>query len=127
MKREAITPTKDTPPAGGTYSLGITHGGFWYFSGQIGLDPKTGKLKEGFQDQLAQTLDHIDHLLLAAHLNRGHVIKTTVFLTDLSYFPRVNEAYEQFFEKPYPARSCVQVSALPLGANIEIEVVAAVP
>jgi 2-iminobutanoate/2-iminopropanoate deaminase len=83
------------------------------------------ELGTGFEKQLDQTLENIRGLLKAEDLTTENIIKTTIFLTDLSHFPKVNEAYEKFFSKPFPARSCVEVSALPKGALIEIEVIAA--
>jgi 2-iminobutanoate/2-iminopropanoate deaminase len=119
-----IVQTNLAPEAIGTYSQGIHLGGAIYFSGQIGLNPSSMKLKETFEAQLAQTLTNIKGLLESEGLTTNHVIKTTIFLTDLSQFPKVNKAYEDFFSKPFPARSCVEVSALPKEAQIEIEVIA---
>ena len=97
----------------------------FYFSGQIGLDAKTGELASGFDAQLENVLKNIDGLLESQGLNRTNIIKTTIFMTDLSQFGKINEAYTKFFQAPYPARSTVQVSALPKGAVVEIEVIAA--
>jgi 2-iminobutanoate/2-iminopropanoate deaminase len=123
-KRDILS-TPLAPAAVGTYSQGCVHQGVWYFSGQIGLDPANGQMREGFDAQLEQVMKNIDGLLKAAQLTREHVIKTTIFMTDLNAFAKVNEAYTQFFKAPYPARSTVQVSALPKGAVVEIEVIAA--
>jgi 2-iminobutanoate/2-iminopropanoate deaminase len=123
MKSEFIS-TDLAPKAVGTYSQGVKHNGLYYFSGQIGLVPSTMMLAEGFDGQLRQVLDNIDGLLDACGLNRGNIIKTTIFMTDLGQFSKVNEAYTHFFKAPYPARSTVQVSGLPKGALIEIEVIA---
>ncbi|MDA9189731.1 Rid family detoxifying hydrolase [bacterium] len=112
------------PAAVGTYSQGVLHGGIYYFSGQIGLDPKTMVLASGIDAQLEQILKNIEGLLSAHDLTKKNIIKTTIFMTDLNDFSKVNEAYTKFFEKPYPARSCVQVSALPKNSVIEIEVLA---
>ncbi len=120
-----IIETKNAPAAVGTYSQGVIHNNVFYFSGQIGLDPKTMKLKESFSAQLEQILKNIDGLLESVHLNRNHIIKTSIFMTNLNDFAEVNQTYEKFFQTPYPARSCVQVSALPKGALVEIEVIAA--
>ena len=117
--------TSHAPEAIGTYSQGIHLGNIIYFSGQIGLNPSSMELETTFEDQLAQTLSNIKGLLESEGLNTNHIIKTTIFLTDLSEFPKVNKAYEEFFSKPFPARSCVEVSALPKEAQIEIEVIAA--
>lgn len=119
-----IIQTDKAPEAVGTYSQGVEFNGVYYFSGQIGLDPKTMTLKESFEQQTQQILKNIDGLLESQNLTRENIIKTTIFLTDLSRFSAVNEAYVEFFTEPYPARSCVQVPALPKGADIEIEVIA---
>ena len=119
-----IIQTEKAPKAVGTYSQGVLFGGVYYFSGMLGLDPQTGNLKENFDTQLSQILKNIDGLLESQNLSRENILKSTIFLTDLSEFPKVNKAYEEFFKTPYPARSCVQVSALPKGAVIEIEVIA---
>lgn len=123
MNKKIIN-TDKAPEAVGTYSQGVEFNGVFYFSGQIGLDPKTMTLKEGFEDQTTQILRNIDGLLESQDLSRENIIKTTIFLTDLSNFSKVNEAYIDYFKEPYPARSCVEVPALPKGAQIEIEVIA---
>jgi 2-iminobutanoate/2-iminopropanoate deaminase len=120
-----IINTDKAPSAVGTYSQGVFHNGVYYFSGQIGLDAKTGEMAEGFDAQLENVLKNIDGLLSSQDLTRENIIKTTIFMTDLSQFGKVNEAYIKFFQAPYPARSTVQVSALPKGAVVEIEVLAA--
>lgn len=123
MKRE-ILETKNAPAAVGTYSQGVVHNGVWYFSGQIGLD-LNGNMREGFDAQLEQVMKNIDGLLEGAGLKRENILKTTIFMTDLAQFAKVNEAYTKFFTAPYPSRSTVQVSALPKGAVVEVEVIAA--
>jgi len=120
-----IINTDQAPAAVGTYSQGVFHNGVYYFSGQIGLDAKSGELASGFDAQLENVLKNIDGLLESQNLKRENIIKTTIFMTDLSEFSKINEAYTSFFKAPYPARSTVQVSALPKGAVVEIEVVAA--
>jgi 2-iminobutanoate/2-iminopropanoate deaminase len=120
-----IIATDKAPAAVGTYSQGVFHNGVYYFSGQIGLDAKTGELAQGVDAQLETVLKNIDGLLMSQDLTRENIIKTTIFMTDLAQFGKVNEAYTHFFKTPYPARSTVQVSALPKGAVVEIEVVAA--
>ncbi len=120
-----IIATDKAPAAVGTYSQGVFHNGVYYFSGQIGLDAKSGEMANGFDAQLENIMKNIDGLLQSQDLTRGNIIKTTVFMTDLAQFGKVNEAYTKFFTAPYPARSTVQVSALPKGAVVEIEVVAA--
>ena len=124
MNEKKITSTELAPAAVGTYSQGVTFRGVCYFSGQIGLDPKSGQLEQTFEKQLDRVLSNIDGLLSANKLTRQHILKTTIFLTDLGNFSKVNQAYEKFFSKPYPARSTVEVSKLPKDALIEIEVIA---
>ena len=119
-----IVETKKAPAAIGPYSQGVELGGVFYFSGQIGLAPKNMRLREGFEGQLNQILDNIDGLLASESLTRKNIVKTTIFLTDMGDFPVINEAYANFFEEPYPARSCVEVTDLPKGALVEIEVIA---
>jgi 2-iminobutanoate/2-iminopropanoate deaminase len=122
---KTIISTDKAPAAVGTYSQGVFFNGVYYFSGQIGLDAKTGELPQGFDAQLANVLKNIDGLLESQQLTRDNILKTTIFMTDLTQFGKVNEAYTEFFKSPYPARSTVQVSALPKGAVVEIEVIAA--
>ncbi len=120
-----IISTDKAPAAVGTYSQGVFHNGVYYFSGQIGLDARTGEMASDFDGQLENIMKNIDGLLHSQDLTRANIIKTTVFMTDLAQFGKVNEAYTKFFTAPYPARSTVQVAALPKGAVVEIEVVAA--
>lgn len=124
MEKKIIS-TDKAPAAVGTYSQGVLYNGVYYFSGQIGLDAKTGEMASTFDAQLENVLKNIDGLLQSQDLNRTNIIKTTIFMTDLAQFGKVNEAYTKFFTAPYPARSTVQVSALPKGAVVEIEVIAA--
>ena len=120
-----IINTDKAPAAVGTYSQGVAVNGTYYFSGQIGINPTTNLLVEGFQAQLDQILANIDGLLSSQDLTREDIIKTTIFLTDLGKFSLVNEAYVKYFKTPYPARSCVEVPRLPKDALVEIEVIAA--
>lgn len=120
-----IVKTDKAPAAVGTYSQGVEYNGVYYFSGQIGMDPANGKLVEGFEAQTKQIMENIDGLLESCNLTREHIIKTSIFVTDLANFGAVNEAYIEYFKEPYPARSCVEVPALPKGALVEIEVIAA--
>ncbi|MBI2521482.1 MAG: RidA family protein [Bdellovibrio sp.] len=122
--KKAIVQTDLAPKAIGPYSQGVRVGDFFFFSGQIGIDPATGELNKSFDEQLDQVLSNIDSLLKSEKLTHDNVIKTTIFMTDLGQFSRVNAAYETFFHSPYPSRSTVQVAALPKGALIEIEVIA---
>ena len=120
-----IISTELAPKAVGTYSQGVQLNNTFYFSGQIGLNPKTMEMDESFKNQIEQIMNNIDGLLESQNLKRDNIIKTTIFLTDLNDFSQVNEVYEDYFSKPYPARSCVEVSKLPKGALVEIEVIAA--
>lgn len=123
--KKTIISTDRAPAAVGTYSQGVFHNGVYYFSGQIGLNAKTGEMAPDFDSQLKNVLENIDGLLNSQGLTRENIIKTTIFMTNLDKFSKVNEAYVNFFTAPYPARSTVQVSALPKGAEVEIEVIAA--
>lgn len=120
-----IISTEKAPAAVGTYSQGVEYNGVFYFSGQIGLDPATMEMAQGFEGQLEQISKNIDGLLESCSLTREHIIKTTIFVTDLGNFPIVNAHYEKYFSQPYPARSCVEVPRLPKDAVVEIEVLAA--
>ena len=120
-----IVNTELAPEAVGTYSQGVAVNGTYYFSGQIGIDPKSQQLVEGFGPQLNQIMKNIDGLLTSQGLKRDNIIKTSIFLTDLNNFAAVNTAYTEFFQAPYPARSTVEVPKLPKGALVEIEVIAA--
>jgi len=120
-----IISTSEAPAAIGPYSQAVRSGRFLFCSGQIPLDPKSGQIVPG--DIAAQTrrvLDNIAAVLNAERLTFDNVIKTTIFLTNLGDFQVVNEIYGSYFKQNPAARSTVQVSALPKGANVEIEVVA---
>jgi 2-iminobutanoate/2-iminopropanoate deaminase len=125
VQNKIIIETNLAPAAVGTYSQGVAYSGTYYFSGQIGLHPETQEMAIGFTQQLKQVMNNIDGLLKSQNLSRSNIIKTTIFLTDLQNFAAVNTAYQEFFATPFPARSTVEVSALPKGALIEIEVIAA--
>lgn len=116
--------TKDAPAAIGPYSQGIVAGGFLYTAGQIALDPATGEMSDG--DVVTQTkrvLKNLEAILQASNATWSDVVKTTVYLRDLSDFPRVNEAYASVLGSASPARSTVQVEGLPRGGLIEIDAV----
>jgi 2-iminobutanoate/2-iminopropanoate deaminase len=120
-----IISTSDAPSAIGPYSQAVRSGSFLFCSGQIPLDPKSGQIVPG--DIAAQTrrvLDNIGAVLEAEDLTFDHVVKTTIFLTNLGDFQTVNEVYGSYFKQDPPARSTIQVAALPKGANVEIEVIA---
>jgi 2-iminobutanoate/2-iminopropanoate deaminase len=120
-----IIKTDLAPAAIGPYSQGIRIGDFLFTSGQIALDPATGEMCSGeIEQETEKTLQNIEAILKAGGLSLGHVVKTTVYLSDLNHFARMNQVYEQFFSANKPARACVQVAALPKGAKVEIEAVA---
>lgn len=123
MSKVAIS-SDAAPAALGPYSAGVKAGGMVFLSGQLGLDPKTGQLADGVVAQAEQSLENIEALLAAAGAALDNVVKTTVFLADIADFAAVNEVYASRFPEPYPARSAVQVGALPASALVEIEVIA---
>jgi 2-iminobutanoate/2-iminopropanoate deaminase len=123
---KTIISTNEAPAAIGPYSQAVRAGNFLFCSGQIALHPKSGELVAGdIAAQTRRTLDNIAAILKTEGLTLGDVVKTTVFLTDLGDFQTVNGVYASYFKREPPARSTVQVSALPKGARIEIEVIAA--
>ncbi len=120
-----ILVTDNALQAIGPYSQGVKAGGFIFFSGQIPLDPKTGRMNEGdITRQTEQVMENLAALLDAAGLGFADVVKSTIYLTDLSDFVTVNEIYGRRFPTDPPARSTVEVKSLPKGAAIEIEVIA---
>ncbi|MCL4246520.1 MAG: RidA family protein [Anaerolineae bacterium] len=117
--------TDKAPAAVGPYSQGIIVNGMIFTAGQAGLVPGTGKLIEGgIREQTMQTLRNIQGVLEAGGASMNRVIKTTVFLQNMSDFPAMNEVYATFFGETLPARSTVEVAKLPLGALVEIEAIA---
>lgn len=113
------------PAAIGAYSQGIGCGDFVFTSGCLPIDPATKKMPEDITAQARQALTNVKAILEAAGTGMHRVVKATVFLADIKDFPAVNEVYASFFSQPYPARSCFAVAALPMGAKVEVEVVAA--
>jgi 2-iminobutanoate/2-iminopropanoate deaminase len=123
MKKAVETHT--APSAIGPYSQAIVHGDMVFCSGQIGLDPASGRIVDGgVEAQTRRVLENLREVLLAAGFTFANVVKTTVFIVDLADFDIVNRIYGEHFESPYPARSTVQVSALPRNALVEIEAIA---
>ena len=119
--------TKNAPAAIGPYSQAIKVGNLIYTSGQIPIDPATGTLVAGgIKEQTRQSLLNVQAILKEAGISMSSVVKTTVFMADMNDFADMNAVYAEFFTEPYPARSAVAVKALPKGALLEIEVVAAV-
>ncbi|WP_411348859.1 RidA family protein [Paenibacillus sp. WLX2291] len=123
MSKQPIA-TDRAPGALGPYSQAIDAGLFIFASGQLGLDPASGELVEGVQEQARVALQNVTAVLEAAGSSLDQVVKTTVFLHDMNDFAAMNEIYGQFFQEPYPARSAVQVARLPKDALVEIEVIA---
>lgn len=124
MSRKYIA-TTEAPAAIGPYSQAVFSNGTLFCSGQIGIDPATGSLVEGgIEAQTEQVCKNVLNLLKAAGLDASCVLRTTVYITDINEFAKVNEIYGRYFVTPYPARSCVAVAALPKGALVEIEVTA---
>lgn len=120
-----IISTDAAPAAVGPYSQAVRSGDMLFCAGQIPLDPKTGQIiSQDIGEQTRRVLENISAVLEAAGMTFEHVVKTTIFLTDLGDFQVVNELYGSYFKQTPPARSTVQVSALPKGANVEIEVIA---
>src|SRR5438046_4011089 len=121
-----IISTSEAPAAVGPYSQAIRIGNFVFCSGQIPLDPKTGEIVPGdVNAQTRRVMENIAAVLRAEELNFGNIIKTTIFLTNLADFQPVNELYGSYFKSHPPTRSTVQVAAVPMGANVDIEVMAA--
>ena len=116
--------TENAPKAIGPYSQGLVAGNLVFVSGQIPIDPKTGIMPETVEEQAKQVLKNLTGVLAEEGLTMKNVIKTVVFLADLADFQTVNAIYETFFTAPFPARSCVQVAAIPKGAKLEIECIA---
>jgi len=124
MKR-GVVKTEKAPKAVGPYVQGVKAHGFLFTAGQIGLDPATGKLVEGgIEAQTRRVLENLKAVVEAAGSSFKQAVKTTVYLTDLSHFQVMNQIYATYFEGQSPARSTVGVAQLPLGALVEIELVA---
>lgn len=123
MDKNVIS-SDNAPSAIGPYSPGIKTGSTVYLSGQLGINPATGKLCDGVAAQADQSLTNIETLLAEAGATMDNVVKVTVLLNDIADFAAVNEVYAQHFSEPYPARSAFQVGALPAGGLVEIEVIA---
>jgi 2-iminobutanoate/2-iminopropanoate deaminase len=123
MTREIIA-TSAAPAAIGPYSQAVSTGALVFTAGQIGLNPATGKMAEGVENQARQVMANLAAILAAAGSNLDQVIKTTIFLQDMADFAAVNAIYGAAFSGAPPARSTVQVAGLPLGALVEIEAIA---
>ena len=120
-----IISTSKAPAAIGAYSQAVVSNGMLFASGQLGIDPATGEFAgDDFRSQAEQAIKNVAAILEAAGTDASHVIKTTVFLTDMSNFAILNEVYSTLFTSPFPARSAVAVAALPKGGLVEIEIIA---
>jgi 2-iminobutanoate/2-iminopropanoate deaminase len=124
MNKSAINPPQ-AAPAAGPYSHAVRVGDMLFCAGQIPLAPENGQMVTGdIRAQTERVLENLKIILAHEKLTFGNVVKTTVFLTDLSDFAAMNEIYGKYFSAPFPARSTIQVAALPRGANVEIEAIA---
>lgn len=119
--------TAGAPNAIGTYSQAIAAGDTLYLSGQIGLDPATGQLVEGFEAQAHRVFQNLKAVAEAGGASLDDAVRLTVFLMDFARFPALNEIMAQYFKPPYPSRSTVQVAALPKGALVEVDAILVKP
>ena len=127
MSKKIVTSDK-APQAIGPYSVGNIAGNFLFTAGQLGIDRQTGKMVEGgIEAQTRMALTNLKYILEAAGTSLENVVKTTVFLQDMGEFANMNGVYSEFFKENPPARSAIQVAALPLGAAVEIEAVVLLP
>lgn len=128
MKKADSISTTQAPKAIGPYSQGIVAGQFLFVSGQLPINPDKGEMVDGdIAARAEQVFDNISAIVKSAGGSMADVVKVTLFLTDMADFQQVNEVYSRHFQPPYPARSAVQVSALPLGSNIEAEAIVYLP
>ena len=116
--------TNNAPAAIGPYSQALDLGNLVFVSGQLPVIPATGEMPATVEEQANQSLTNMKAILAEAGLTMADVVKTVIFLADINDFAAVNAVYAQFFAQPYPARSCVQVAAIPKGAKVEIECIA---
>jgi len=119
-----VIQTEHAPAAVGAYSQAIKTGELLFVSGQLGLNPQTGKLEDGLEAQTKQILANLEAIVSSSGSKMGNIVKTTIFLTDMADFSVVNAIYAEAFTDNPPARSTVQVAALPLGGLVEIEAIA---
>jgi reactive intermediate/imine deaminase len=122
MARSTVS-TPKAPAAIGTYSQAVRAGETLYLSGQIGLDPETGRLVDGIENQIRRVFENLKAVAEAAGGSLADAVKLTVYLTDMAHFARVNEIMSAYFEQPYPARAAVGVASLPRGALIEADAI----
>jgi 2-iminobutanoate/2-iminopropanoate deaminase len=121
-----VISTEQAPPPAGPYSQAIRSGDFLFLSGQIGLDPAGGEISGDIKTQTDRVLKNMSAILASGGASLEDVVKTTVYLRDLNDFAAMNEVYQQYFNQDPPARSCVQVTAIPKGGLIEIESIAVI-
>ncbi|MBM7854764.1 2-iminobutanoate/2-iminopropanoate deaminase [Desulfohalotomaculum tongense] len=126
MTEKTVIKTDKSPAAIGPYSQAIKFGNLVMTSGQIPLTPQGELVSDDVKEQTRQSLENVKAILEEAGTSMDNVVKTTVFISDMNDFPKVNEVYSSFFKEPYPARSCVQVARLPKDVKVEIEVIALV-
>ena len=119
-----VIKTNNAPGAIGPYSQGIKIDDLYFFSGQIPLNPISGEMPEGIEEQTKQSLENVKGLLESQGMDFSNVVKSTVFMKDMNDFTKMNAIYATYFVEPYPARSAVEVAKLPKGALIEVEVIA---
>ena len=123
MKKEIIF-TDKAPKAIGPYSQAVKSNGFLFVSGQIPLNPETGDLMNAsIEDQAEQVIQNLKNVCEAANTSLSDIVKLTIYITDMNDFSIVNEAMAKHFSEPYPARATVEVSALPLGVNVEMDAI----
>ena len=116
--------TERAPAAIGPYSQGVVSGNLLFTSGQLPIDPATGKIPEGsIEDKAHMVFKNLEAIAKEAGTSLDNAVKTTVYLADIANFQAVNSVYAQYFKEPYPARSAFQVAALPLGADVEVEAI----
>lgn len=119
-----VVSTNNAPAVVGPYSQALEVNGFVFCSGQIGIDPNTGSLQEGIENQTRQTLNNINEVVRASGSNLSHILKTTIYLSDMKNYALVNQIYGEYFKDHKPARATVEVSRLPKDCLIEIEAIA---
>lgn len=121
-----IITSKNAPSPIGPYNQAVIANGFMFISGQVGMNPKTGKIvKDSISDETEQVMENLSSILDEASISFENVVKTTIFLSDMNDFSSVNEVYGKYFDEDIaPARETVQVSKLPLGVNVEISMIA---
>lgn len=125
MTKRLVSPQNGPAPVG-PYSPGVVANGFLFVSGQIPLDPATGQMvKDSFESQVRQTLNNLRSVVEGAGLTLNHVVKVTIFLTDLANFDHLNQIYSEYFGESKPARATVQAARLPKDVDVEIECIAA--